>query len=386
MAARFILEADGGSRGNPGPAGSGALVVAAESGQVVAELGRFVGVATNNVAEYIALDIGLQAIFEIDEQAEVEVRMDSKLVVEQMSGRWKIKHPDMQDLAISIRRLIGSRKVKFSWVPREQNSRADALANEAMDTVADFSRFYSEERGAYSTPVNEQRLSKPSSIRAPEISSANATTLILVRHGRTELTESNRVSGSGGEDPALSVAGRQDAERVARELAQIGHSGQWLNLIRPSVIVTSPLARTRETARIIAENLGLDFEVSNNFAEISFGDWDGHTNEEIISQWPCEYEQWRGSWEVAPPNGESLSDFDDRIRAGIEELLARHAGQTVIVVAHVMPVRGVLKTALNAGPETYWSAAVAPCSISAFRFWDLPVADLLAFNSTSHLV
>ena len=134
MTRRLIVEADGGSRGNPGPAGYGALVRDAETGRVLAERAASVGRATNNVAEYGGLVAGLQAVLDLDPTAEVEVRMDSKLVVEQMSGRWQIKHPDMRQLAMQaqkIARQLG--QVRYTWVPRAQNGAADALANSAMD-------------------------------------------------------------------------------------------------------------------------------------------------------------------------------------------------------------------------------------------------------------
>ena len=134
MTRRLIVEADGGSRGNPGPAGYGALVRDAETGRLLAERAESVGRATNNVAEYGGLVAGLQAALDLDPTASVEVRMDSKLVVEQMSGRWQIKHPDMKKLAVQARdiaRQLGS--VRYTWVPRAQNGAADALANSAMD-------------------------------------------------------------------------------------------------------------------------------------------------------------------------------------------------------------------------------------------------------------
>ena len=138
MGRTFIIEADGGSRGNPGPAGSGSLVIDKDSGEIIAELGRFIGVATNNVAEYRGMISGIERALLIDPNAQLHVRMDSKLVVEQMSRRWKIKHPDMQVLAAEAREVIGSHPVTFEWIPRAENSRADALANRAMDTRADF--------------------------------------------------------------------------------------------------------------------------------------------------------------------------------------------------------------------------------------------------------
>lgn len=129
----FIVEADGGSRGNPGPAGYGAVVIDAATGETLAERSEYLGVATNNVAEYSGLLAGLHAAYELDPAATIHVRMDSKLVVEQMSGRWKIKHPGMKPLAAEAARVFPPDRVTYEWIPREQNKRADRLANEAMD-------------------------------------------------------------------------------------------------------------------------------------------------------------------------------------------------------------------------------------------------------------
>jgi probable phosphoglycerate mutase len=134
---RLVVEADGGSRGNPGPAGYGAVVRDATTGEVLAEASESIGRATNNVAEYSGLIAGLRAAAGIARGADVEVRMDSKLVVEQMSGRWQIKHPDMRPLAAKARetaRALG--RVSYTWVPRSRNAHADRLANQAMDAAA----------------------------------------------------------------------------------------------------------------------------------------------------------------------------------------------------------------------------------------------------------
>jgi ribonuclease HI len=131
---RLVVEADGGSRGNPGPAAYGALVWDAVTGEVLMSEGLSIGVATNNVAEYSGLIAGLEMAREIDPGAAVEVRMDSKLVVEQMAGRWKIKHPAMKPLAGRAQQLRPP-SVTWTWVPRELNKRADALVNSALDGV-----------------------------------------------------------------------------------------------------------------------------------------------------------------------------------------------------------------------------------------------------------
>lgn len=138
----LTVQADGGSRGNPGLAGSGAVVIDTDTGAVLAEVGTFVGTASNNVAEYRAVIAGLERAYAIDADARIHVQMDSKLVIEQLSGRWKIKHPDMRTLAQHALELIGARPVTFEWIPREQNSLADALANEAMDAQRDFDRSF----------------------------------------------------------------------------------------------------------------------------------------------------------------------------------------------------------------------------------------------------
>jgi ribonuclease HI len=133
---KLIVEADGGSRGNPGPAGYGAVVLDPVTEEVLAERAEGLGVTTNNVAEYQGLIAGLRAAIELG-ATDVEVRMDSKLVVEQMSGRWKIKHPAMQPLAKEAGGLVEEiGAVRFGWIPRARNSRADALANQAMDAQA----------------------------------------------------------------------------------------------------------------------------------------------------------------------------------------------------------------------------------------------------------
>lgn len=133
---RVIVEADGGSRGNPGPAGYGAVVLAPGSEEVLAERSAGIGVTTNNVAEYQGLIAGLRAAKDLA-ATDVEVRMDSKLVVEQMSGRWKIKHPAMKPLAQEAASLVREfDSVSFTWIPRLSNTRADALANQAMDAQA----------------------------------------------------------------------------------------------------------------------------------------------------------------------------------------------------------------------------------------------------------
>lgn len=379
----LIIEADGGSRGNPGPAGSGAVVIDADSGEVILEIAKFIGVATNNVAEYLALKAGLEGAIGINPAARILVRMDSKLVIEQMSGTWKIKHPDMLQLASEIQKIARGHEIRWMWIPREENSRADALANKAMDESADSE--VSSQSEVLRSPVAEFNQTAPSSVRAPGGVTEPLTTVVLVRHGRTHLTESKRISGRGGEDPKLSDLGRLDARMAAQALQQIGNSGPWSFLNPVSAIVASPIQRTVDTANIISNELGLTVTTNENIAEISFGDWDGHTNEEVKTKWPNEFSAWQGSWEIAPPNGESLKDFDARVAQGLVEIVKANQGRTVAVVSHVMPIRGIVRKAIDGGISAYWSPQISPCSVTILRFWGGQAAEVITVNSTSHL-
>jgi probable phosphoglycerate mutase len=382
MTKTLIIEADGGSRGNPGPSGSGAVVIDAQTGEILAEISKFIGVTTNNVAEYKALIAGLQETARIDPHADILVRMDSKLVIEQMGGGWKIKHPDMQQLAIEAHQMIAGRSVTWQWIPREQNSRADALANKAMDAGADELVIPAHSVASVATEFNHE---KPSSLRSPAVVSEPATTLFLVRHGRTALTEARRISGGTGADPELSLAGRNDAKAVASAVAEIGRTGPFAHLESPVVVVCSPMRRTRETAEFIAAELGASIEVIEELREISFGDWDGLTNEEVQTAHHAEFLAWQGSWEASPPNGESLAIFDERVREAKRIILDRHAGASVVVVAHVMPIRGFVAQALEAGSPAYWRTQISPCSITSIRLWGEQEAEVQFVNYTEHL-
>ncbi len=371
---KLIIEADGGSRGNPGLSGAGAVVIDAASGNILREISEAVGIATNNVAEYSAVIFALEVAFEIDPAAEIVVRMDSKLVVEQMSGGWKIKHPDMLSLGARVQQLISGKNVEFVWIPREQNVLADALANKAMDGEP-----------APTAAAGEFNQVAPSSIRAPQSSVAEATTLIMVRHGRTALTESRKISGGDGENPDLSELGNKDAAEVALELARVGSSGAFSFLAKPVAVIHSPVKRAAQTASKIAQKLGAELVELADLREIGFGDWDGLTNEELFVGHETQYQAWRGSYDVAPPNGESLKDFDVRVNRSLDFILDKFSGKTVVVVAHVMPIRGLLRIANDASVAGYWRVDLGPASISIARFWGREGAEIVCVNSTSHL-
>lgn len=134
MSRYLIIEADGGSRGNPGPAAYGTVVREGATGRLLAERADYLGITTNNVAEYTGLLVGLELCASLGD-VRVDVRLDSKLVVEQMTGRWKIKHENMRTLAMKARAAINPAHVRYQWIPRELNRDADRLVNESLDDV-----------------------------------------------------------------------------------------------------------------------------------------------------------------------------------------------------------------------------------------------------------
>ncbi|GGW30937.1 histidine phosphatase family protein [Streptomyces caelestis] len=570
----FIVEADGGSRGNPGPAGYGAVVSDAATGETLREAAEYIGVATNNVAEYRGLLAGLRAAHELDPAATVHVRMDSKLVIEQMSGRWKIKHPAMKPLAADAARIFPPGRVTYEWIPREHNKHADRLANEAMDAgsrgeqwsaststaeldtsagavtppgppgdaaagaararealtagrvsatptgsdpetgpspVPPSARGGTERRGgdgaSAGADAGSARADTDADVRGAGVdtdvravradadaraakavagsggvsagvgvdggsakadgdvraASADAdvrgagadadaraaradidaraskavagsggasagagadggsaradgdahaakadtdahaakadtdahaakavatpgwapadmgapATFVLLRHGETLLTPLKRFSGSGGTDPSLSDAGREQAERAAVLLARRGTI---------QAIVSSPLARTRETAGIVAARLGLDVSVDDGLRETDFGAWEGLTFAEVRERYPDDLNAWLASPDAQPTGGgESFAATATRIAATRDKLIAAYAGRTVLLVTHVTPIKTFVRLALGAPPESLFRMELSAASLSVVAYYADGNASVRLLNDTSHL-
>ncbi|MFD7677182.1 bifunctional RNase H/acid phosphatase [Streptomyces sp. NPDC060187] len=488
----FIVEADGGSRGNPGPAGYGSVVIDAVTGETLVERAEYIGVATNNVAEYRGLVAGLRAARDLDPEARIHVRMDSKLVVEQMSGRWQIKHPDMRPLAAEAARVLPRSQVTYEWIPRAQNKHADRLANEAMDAGKRGEPWTppAGEAAAAGVPVEgrgERRdqpqpggsrtateaLAPPSGGEAatagvpvegrgelrdqpqpsgsgtateaptplpggeaasageavqgrgelrdqPQQGGSRTTTeaptpppggeaakvtddrraahnvattptvgwgappdmgapatFVLLRHGETPLTPQKRFSGSGGSDPSLSDVGRQQAERAATALAARGTI---------QAVVASPLARTRETAAVVAARLGLDVTIEDGLRETDFGAWEGLTFGEVRDRYPDDMNAWLGSPDVEPTGGgESFAATALRMAETRDRLTAAYAGRTVLLVTHVTPIKTLVRLALGAPPESLFRMELSAASLSAVAYYADGNASVRLFNDTSHL-
>jgi len=357
------IEADGGSRGNPGPAAYGAVLLDADTREVVAERSETIGVATNNVAEYNGLIAGLELYREHTPGAELEVRMDSKLVVEQMSGRWKIKHPDMRPLAARAQQLAPP-GTTYTWIPREQNKHADRILNEALDTAAG--------RPGKPAPAPETApADQPKRGWSPD---APATTLVLVRHGVTAHTLDKRFSsGLGGANPGINDEGR----------AQVRATADWLAPLAEGidVVIASPVRRTHESAEILGARLGRPVLTEEGLAEMEFGAWDGLTFAEIQDRYPDELDRWLGSLDEAPGGGESVRVLEKRVLASLERLLSEYAGRTVLAVSHVTPIKVLVAHALGAPLEAVYRMELAPASVTVLSFFADGHASLRMFNA-----
>lgn len=420
----LVVEADGGSRGNPGPAGYGAVVRDAASGEPLVERAEYIGVATNNVAEYRGLIAGLKAARELDPEARVRARMDSKLVVEQMSGRWKIKHPDMKPLAAEAARILPPGQVTYEWIPRERNKHADRLANEAMDAgrrgeqwepsassaalassaedvraarvVGDAAAGAAKARAALASRAGNAGLSEAGGSRASDGAAAAQATLpkttevegagwgpdlgppatfVLLRHGETALTPEKRFSGSG--DHELSEVGRRQAEAVAAALAARGTI---------QAIVSSPLKRCRQTAEAVAARLGLDVHVDEGLRETDFGAWEGLTFAEVRERYGDDLDAWLASPKAAPTGGgESFATVARRVAATRDRLVREYQGRTVLVVTHVTPIKTLVRLAIGAPPESLFRMELSAASVSAVAYYADGNASLRLLNDTAHL-
>ncbi|MFI7893661.1 bifunctional RNase H/acid phosphatase [Streptomyces sp. CACIS-1.16CA] len=371
VARQVVVEADGGSRGNPGPAGYGAVVIDPATGEPLAEAAEYIGVATNNVAEYRGLIAGLtaaKALFpDAGDALRVHVRMDSKLVVEQMSGRWKIKHPDMKPLAARAAAILPPSSVTYEWIPRAQNKHADRLANEAMDAGRDGRQW---EASASTAALDAPSARTPSSTLPPvqgppgdqAAGAARARAALAAARGADapeglfpmpgaaetpEASLSEAPAEAGGEPTDAHPAPRQSAgtpqtgwgsapdlgapatlvllrhgetaltpeKRFSGsggtdpELSAVGRgqaeraAGHFAALGTVQEIVSSPLRRCRETAAAVAARLGLDVRIDEGLRETDFGAWEGLTFGEVRERYGDDLTAWLASPDTAPTGG-----------------------------------------------------------------------------------
>lgn len=406
----LVVEADGGSRGNPGIAGYGALVREAATGRVLAERAAPLGTASNNVAEYSGLIAGLQAVLDLGlaADASVTVRMDSKLVVEQMAGRWKIKHADMRRLALQARDLARQvewhgGQVSYEWVPREANKDADALSNDGMDGIT-VRRDHLDggpgiddeagEPGLGNEPGLDDEADEPGvptfgDGRTPvaDVVFSTETTptldgscrLVLVRHGVTEFTLAHKLDGRGGSDPPLTDLG------LAQARAAAGSVKDLLDRSDPSPVsvITSSLQRARQTGGAVAEAVGVEAEVDRDWDEQAFGDWDGLTMGELVEIAGGDLLRLRQDPGYTRPGGESRQQLVTRVAGALARAVTR--GGTVVVASHRLPIMCVLAQVLGLDHDRVWSIATAPASLTALEFWPDGGVQVAFVNDTHHL-
>lgn len=207
---------------------------------------------------------------------------------------------------------------------------------------------------------------------------AAPTTVVLVRHGVTELTLGGAFSGSSVPGPALSAHGRTQAAQAADLVRRIGRTA-WADLPRVSRVVASPMVRTQETGAFLGRRLGLHVETDARFAELDFGDHEGRALADVEAQdpaWLAAFYSGADGGRVAPPGGESLVDLGARVRAGLLDLRAAHAGQTVAVVSHAMAIRAAVGLAAGTDPSAWLRTRITPASVSIVRLWPDDTAEL----------
>lgn len=388
---KLVIFADGGSRGNPGIAGSGTAVYNEDRSQLLKEIAYVVGQkSTNNVAEYHGLLRGLEAAVELGAD-EVEFYMDSKLVVEQMNGRWKIKHPDMQKLAIEARRLLNQiPRFSLEWVPRAKNSVADELSNVAMDAAAkgepvgilDMGAGDAAETGPAVDAADDAAGSGEAGETSPSTASSTAadwrsecgpaTRFILLRHGQTAMSAAKQYSGRA--NPELTDLGKKQALAAAQALVDT----------HIDAVVCSPLRRCQQTAAAVVKGRDLRVETVEDLIEVDFGRWEGKTFAEADAADPELHARWLKDTSVACPGGESLRAVHRRVSAARRELQQRYAGQTVLVVSHVNPIKSFVRQALDSGPQTPNHLFLELASLSEVEFFD-GGSTLHRFNDVGHL-
>jgi ribonuclease H / adenosylcobalamin/alpha-ribazole phosphatase len=202
----------------------------------------------------------------------------------------------------------------------------------------------------------------------------NPTTTLLLRHGQTALSAERRFAGRG--DIPLTDLGHEQAAAAAAALAQRGGI---------DLVVASPLRRTLETARSVAAATGVPISVDDGLVETDFGSWEGMTFGEVMARWPDEIAAWMADPEVAPPGGESFAAVGARVNAALDRILAASAGQTVVVVSHVTPIKSIVCRALLAPAAALFRFHLDVAALSEAAWFADGPALLRSLNDTAHL-
>jgi len=300
------------------------------------------------------------------------VRLDSKLLVEQMTGRWRIKAPDLRPLAQAARDVAAQvsaagGSVAYTWVPRAENSAADALANAAMDGE-------SVDWTSDTASIRADEISAPDAVVGPDL--GKPIRIVLVRHGVTDFTVAGRLDGRGGSDPSLNAEGLAQVRSAAAGVrAFLGDT--------PATVLTSTLQRAVQTGAAIAGELGVQAQVDADWDEQSFGDWDGRSMGELATHELKELLRFRNDPQYARPGGEAHTDLEARVLAAFRRATA--IGGTVVVASHRKPIITVLAHVLGIPHERIWRLSTAPASLTSVEIWADGGASVAFVNDTSHL-
>ena len=450
---RFIVEADGGSRGNPGVAGYGALILDRETGRVLAERAEPLGIASNNVAEYSGLIAGLALALRLAgvQPVDVEARMDSKLVVEQMSGRWKIKHEDMRRLAQDAKQLAAQileagGTCRFSWIPRERNTKADRLSNLAMDGQSIDRLVPQDDTPQDDTPRDDTAQDdtaqdadvSPGVIQDEAGSGPRGATLRTTKDAPIEASKTvDRPEPDEAPEPAdleshveaaravatgavgrparaadqgvgvrlvlarhgvtdATALGRMDGRggldpplnaegtRQAQQLAT--GVREFLGTATP-IVITSALRRAQETGRHVAAVFDVTAAADEDWDELHFGDWNGRTMREIWAEDPAGLAVLLDEPTSRRQGGESRADLARRVEGAVDRafMRAREAAAPVIVVTHRGAIVAALAYLVGIGVRATGAFATGPASLTSVRQWSDGGVLVEFVNDRSHL-
>jgi broad specificity phosphatase PhoE len=201
-----------------------------------------------------------------------------------------------------------------------------------------------------------------------------ATATLLLRHGQTPMSVQKRYAGRS--DAPLTDVGLQQAAAAAKQLASAGLD----------VVVTSPLQRAARTAEEVVRVTGVPLVTDEGFRETDFGAWEGLTFAEVRERWPAELGTWLADPAVAPPGGESFTEVSTRVTDALRRVLAGRAGQRILIVSHVTPIKTLVAVALLAPSAALFRMHLDVAALSQIDWYADGPAVLRSFNDTSHLL
>jgi phosphoserine phosphatase len=200
------------------------------------------------------------------------------------------------------------------------------------------------------------------------------TCIILVRHGQTEWNRIERFRGHA--DVPLNQTGLAQAEATGLRIF-----GEW----QPSAVYSSPLSRAVKTAEAIAKHFDLSVQTHPGLADIDYGEWQGLTPDEVRDRWPAELYAWYHEPDQSIiPGGETLAQLRARGMSAVNELSARHAEQTIVLVGHTVINRIIILGVLGLGNERFWHIKQDTCAINVFEA-EMGDFVLVSLNDTCHL-